>query len=125
MCYPMKNLINNIDASERCLKVFNNTRLAIDDQNLKSQTPALVSLLKSDYNIYICISLHPNSKTLLEWAVDAEPEPLENLIQTIRGRLNLLKTLNMMQGAVHSNNIYVHGEEQHCKPYFVDWGNLK
>ena len=30
-----------------------------------------------------------------------------------------------MQGAVHSNNIYVNGEKQHCMPYFVDWGNLK
>jgi hypothetical protein len=86
----MTNLINNIDAGERCLKVFNNTRLAIDDPNLKSQTPAAVRILKSDYSIYICIELHPNSKTLLEWVVDVEPGPLENLIQTIRGRLNLL-----------------------------------
>ena len=81
MCYPMKNLINNIDASERCLKFFNNTRLAIDDQNLKSQTPAAVTLLKSESSIYICIELHPNSKKLLEWVNDVAPEPKENLIQ--------------------------------------------
>ena len=90
MCYPMTNLINNIDASERCLKVFNNTRLAINDPNLKDHTPAAVRILKSDHSIYICIELHPNSKTLLEWVVDVEPEPLENLIQIIKGRLQFL-----------------------------------
>ena len=86
----MTLLINNINASERCLKVFNNTRIAIGDHNLKSQTPAAVSLLKSDHSIMICIELHPNSKTLLEWVNDAGPEPMENLIQIIRGKLEFL-----------------------------------
>jgi len=83
----MTFLINNINASERCLEVFNKTRIAIGDHNLKSQTPAAVSLLKSDHSIMICIELHPTSKTFLEWVVGVEPGTLENLIQNIRGKL--------------------------------------
>jgi len=90
LCYPLTSLINNIDASKRCLEVFHNTGLAIEDQNLKSQTPAAISLLKSDHSIMICIELHPGSKTLLEWVNDAGPEPMEKLIQIIRGKLELL-----------------------------------
>ena len=90
MCYPMTSLINNIDASKQCMEVFHNTGLAVDYQNLKSQTPAAVSLLKSESSIYICIQLHPSSKTLLDWVHDVGPEPMENLIQDIRRQLGLL-----------------------------------